>query len=510
MASHGTRVLVVDDELFFREAIVDLLTAAGIECGVSEDGEGALAAMADPSIGAVVLDIRLPGLDGIEVLRRIREQRPEVRVIMLSASTDQELVLEALRLGACDYLAKPLHEEELRLAVVRALEGHSLAANWGYLKGRLEELVEVVQQLGRRVAESEPELLRMAILQQGAAQAASQVLQARKASLMVLDETGGSLQVVAAVGRDLEPEEMTAVAPGEGVAGRVLESGEAILVNDVSGDDRISGDGNSERYETKSFAIAPVGSHEARFGVLCVTDRRDGGDYGEDDLALLRLLALQIGELMRSHADGPDVGDRLEGERASGASGASERDAAAESSDGELARLVCDAVVSEVQPQRILESITRSLSEQLGAAPVSIFLLDGATGGLVLEGEYDGGIRGERNKLEVGRGLTGLVMQSGNLVASQDPAADPRFDSDVDTPDSGEAAPFLCIPLQLRGKVFGVFRAFLAEGALPSAQTGEVLAAALSAAARNVLLYRSLVSSIAEVAEARRGASRPR
>ena len=64
----------------------------------------------------------------------------------------------------------------------------------------------------------------------------------------------------------------------------------------------------------------------------------------------------------------------------------------------------------------------------------------------------------------------------------------------------------MCLPLRLRGKVVGVFRAFLPEDAEASARTGEVLAAALSAAVRNVLLYRSLVETIEEVAEARREA----
>jgi hypothetical protein len=66
----------------------------------------------------------------------------------------------------------------------------------------------------------------------------------------------------------------------------------------------------------------------------------------------------------------------------------------------------------------------------------------------------------------------------------------------------------MCLPISFRGKVVGVFRAFLPEGEVPSARTGEVLSAALSAVMRNVLLYRSLVESIEEVAEARREARR--
>ena len=122
MADKTNRVLIVDDEIFFLEAIDEILTTAGYDTLRAEDGEGALAKVSDPSIGVVVLDVRLPDLDGIQVLAAIREMRPELAIIMLSASTDQEIVLEALRLGACDYLAKPLHDEELALAVGRALD----------------------------------------------------------------------------------------------------------------------------------------------------------------------------------------------------------------------------------------------------------------------------------------------------------------------------------------------------------------------------------------------------
>ena len=91
-------------------------------------------------------------------------------------------------------------------------------------------------------------------------------------------------------------------------------------------------------------------------------------------------------------------------------------------------------------------------------------------------------------------------------VATDEPQADPRFDPDVDTPESGEARPLLCLPLVFRAKTLGVLRAFPTTPGRTSPRTGEVVGAALSAAVRNVLLYRSLVESIDEVARARREA----
>ena len=160
----------------------------------------------------------------------------------------------------------------------------------------------------------------------------------------------------------------------------------------------------------------------------------------------------------------------------------------------------------EVEPQRLVEATLRPVARALPAAPVSLYLIDNATGELRLEGQYDETGRGDRKSLPRQRGLTALVLQTGRVVATDRPQNDPRFDPDVDTPENGVAGPLLCVPLHWRSKVLGVVRAFPQGGAAASARTGEVISAALSAAVRNVLLYRSLLESIEDLAEARREA----
>jgi len=157
-----------------------------------------------------------------------------------------------------------------------------------------------------------------------------------------------------------------------------------------------------------------------------------------------------------------------------------------------------------VEPARILDAALRPVAETLRAAPVSLYLLDAERGDLVREAECDRGTRSDRPALRTGLGLSGTVMESGNLVASEDPAADPRFDGGIDTPDDGVSGPLLCGALSFRGKTLGIFRVFPERPEDASPGVGEVLAAALSAAVRNVLLYRSLVDTIDEVARARR------
>lgn len=521
MAEQDAGILVVDDESFFREAIGDILRKQGLHFELAETGEQALEKALDTALGVVVLDVRLPDIDGIQVLARLRELRPSLRVIMLSASTDQDLVLEALRLGACDYLAKPLHEEELVLAVRRSLESYSVTSDWVRLRGRLDRLVARLEELSSQAFDRDVDAAtRIGALHQSAVQAASDVLEAHKTSLVLLDDVAEELRVVAAIGSDVPPDELAPIKPGDGVVGMALQRSEPMVVEDVASDPLFAGFTHSDRYASQSFAVAPLRGPHGAFGVLCATDRSAGGRFGDDDLSLLRLLAMQLSELLTSAAEPPEVADAPDGLELGEVGHAASLSASAtqvmegppkpEEDDGErdaeLAREICQAVMDEVEPERVIAGVLRPLCALLPAAPVSLYLLDASTGQLVQEGECDGGVSGDHERIEIGRGLTGTVLQTGSLIATSDPGADPRFDPEIDTPLSGAARPMLCLPLRLRGKVVGIFRAFLLEGSAASARTAEVLAAALSAAVRSVLLYRSLVETIEEVAEARRAA----
>ena len=486
MSKQATRILVVDDERFFREVIGEVLERAGIPFATAESGAAAITAVQDPAIGVAILDVQLPDLNGIEVFRRLRELRPDLRVIILSAHTDQEYVLEALRLGACDYLAKPIHEEELALAVRRALETYELGAEWHRLRERLHALEGALDRLWAGDGEG--------ALPEAAARAAAEVLAATKASLLLLDEQRQELRVAGAHGRAITVDEMSPVPVGGGIAGQALSRAEPVLVDDITRDPRFAAHGAPGRYDSGSFAMAPVAVGDERLGVLCVTDRAGGQPFDEDDLALLRILAGQVARRLRPGPAAHEAAVETAAEALSEEGG----------EDAELARAVCEAVTGEVEPGRLLAAALRPLAAALHAAPVSIYLA--SPEGLVREAEWDGGARSDRERLPAGRGLTGAVAQSGQLVASADPTADPRFDASVDTPADGRAGPILCGALRFRGKVPGVFRAFPEAAGAPSPRTGEVLSAALSAAVRNVLLYRSLVESIDEVARARREA----
>jgi DNA-binding NarL/FixJ family response regulator len=523
MAEITPRVLVVDDERFFREAIRDALAEAGIECEALESGKAGLEAARDPQVGVVVLDVTLPDMSGIDVLRQLHSERPTQRVIVLSSHTDQELVLEALRLDASDYLAKPLHDEELVLAVRRALAGFDVESSWQRLRERLRRLETQMLALAARLegleeAEEGPSQADLEAFAALSAEAVADVLEAGKTSLMLFDEEANELRVVAATGASLEASQMDPVALGQGVAGVALSLGEAVIVDDVYTDDRFAGRTVRERYQSSSIAVAPLHSGQRPLGVLCATDRSGAEPFGADELALLKILAIPTTRFLAAVAraaerprEAPAEPPPASAEAAPGpeqtARLADAATAVALEDDAELAREICEVLTQEIEPGRVLAGVLRPVARRLPNAVVSLYLIDNPTGELLLEGQVDDEGPGDRERLPRDRGLTATVLQTGGLVATDYPERDPRFDPQVDTPADGVARPLLCVPLRLRGKVLGLFRGFPSQGVGASARTGEILSATLSAAVRNVLLYRSLLESIDEVADARRAAA---
>jgi len=133
MAKRKRRILVVDDEESMRKLLTHVLSTEDCEVGGAADGKSALAALADGGWDLVVQDVKMPGMDGIELLRRIKDERPETLVIVITAFGTWETAVEAMRLGAYDYITKPFDTDLIRAVVTRVLERRDAAAE---LKGR--------------------------------------------------------------------------------------------------------------------------------------------------------------------------------------------------------------------------------------------------------------------------------------------------------------------------------------------------------------------------------------
>ena len=132
----GATVLIVDDERTLARAIRTFMTEAGYEAEVAGDAEKAMEMVEGLRPDVVFADVRLPGMSGIDLLRRIREFDPAIPVIIMTAHGTIEGAVEAVKLGAFDYLKKPVDLEELRLLADRARENLVLRQELSYYRRR--------------------------------------------------------------------------------------------------------------------------------------------------------------------------------------------------------------------------------------------------------------------------------------------------------------------------------------------------------------------------------------
>jgi DNA-binding NtrC family response regulator len=152
-SKRGTKVLVVDDDKIVLRAASEILTREGYSVVAIDDAHEGLAISRDPTIDVALLDIKMPRLSGMELLRAFKQARPDVEVIMMTAFATVETAVEAVKAGAYDYLTKPFENiDDLSLSVAKAAERKAL-------KDRarlLEEALSARNQFEELVGQSEP------------------------------------------------------------------------------------------------------------------------------------------------------------------------------------------------------------------------------------------------------------------------------------------------------------------------------------------------------------------
>jgi DNA-binding NtrC family response regulator len=122
----SNRILLVDDEKNIRLTLTQSLQPLGLETESAVNGEEALAQLQQKEFGLILLDLKMPGMDGMEVLRRVSETRPDIRVIIITAHGTVESAVEAMKLGAVDFIQKPFPPEKILELVAKVLAREEL------------------------------------------------------------------------------------------------------------------------------------------------------------------------------------------------------------------------------------------------------------------------------------------------------------------------------------------------------------------------------------------------
>jgi len=297
-------ILIVDDESSIREVLSSLLQDAGCRTLAAGSAEEALELMDDAAISVAVIDLKLPGMSGIDLLVEIKHRSPSTEVIIMTSYASLDTAIEGIRQDAYDYIQKPFEDLDQPWAVVRrALEKRSLTKTNQELVNDLErrnrELAAAVKRQKSLIdaGRAMNGILAISDLLDFFIGVAADELDVERASLMLVNEKTNEMWIAASRGLKEDVVREIRVKMGDGISGRVALEGKPILVKSVESDLRIQNP--LESTTSDSFISAPIVLsipiliREKVLGVINVTNRRSGASFEEEDMAFLYSLAGQ-------------------------------------------------------------------------------------------------------------------------------------------------------------------------------------------------------------------------
>ena len=178
------RILIVDDDKLLQKPLKQILADKYDVC-VAGSGEEALTIIKEKPIDLILLDIRLPGIDGIETLKAIRERDKDILVIMMTAFEDVKTVITSMKMGVFDYLVKPLDMDEIEIIVERALENLNLKREIETLRRAYIKVFDVENIV--TASDESREVF----------QVAERVAQSRDTTVLIEGETGTGKEIIA-------------------------------------------------------------------------------------------------------------------------------------------------------------------------------------------------------------------------------------------------------------------------------------------------------------------------
>ncbi|MFO8056998.1 MAG: GAF domain-containing protein [bacterium] len=485
------KCLVVDDELFYREFVADVLKKAGHEVVPAKDGKEALNLFSSRADYDVVLtDVVMPGLDGLGVLAKIRKKDDSIPIIMLSAHEDQRMVINALRRGAFDYQRKPLSPHELSLAVDRAMEHRKLQRDKSKKLERLASLENGARKLSEMVVGQIPleAVAKEYDLLENTVKLVADILECDRVSIMVLDEKEQCLKVAVSVGMSKTLIKSEKKPVQKSPSAYVLETGEAILVEDVEGDERVDANQYASQYKTDSFVIAPIKVGDKIIGTINANDKKDKSSFDQDDLIILRTISYHVSAAI-SHAIHHSS---LEKER--------ER----------LTRLIelQRILINYLEPEEMMRGILRKCQEMLDAASTAVFLKDEFSEDLTLKVGFNGSKEIKKEiVIPAGESITGIAGRQGETLIENDPQNNHGFIAQTEWPGKGVIKNILACPIRLSNTTIGVIRLLnKKEDEFNSEDAGLIqdVADSMALAIRNLKLYEQLNNSVEEIITANR------
>ena len=286
------RILIVDDDKILAEHLKAGLAQEDYEIVAVSKGSIAIELARKSVFSLAILDLVLPDIQGIELMQALNKLSPHTNFIVLTGYATISSAIEALKVGAYDYLIKPFDMEHLKLVIRRGLEKKRLTVKNIELIEQLEKekiKLGIIMDAYNRISE----IFRLDELADFVSDKSVLIAEAERASLMMVDESAGELVMQGSRGLEKETKGLR-MKIGQLVAGWVAQEGKAMLVRDIETDPRMKFQLRNPQYKTKSFISLPLKTDHHVLGVINVTDKLAKMEvFTDEDLKYLSLLAHQ-------------------------------------------------------------------------------------------------------------------------------------------------------------------------------------------------------------------------
>ncbi len=299
----GNSILIVEDDSLVSETLKKMIESNGsFFIQQASSGQEALRVLEYLDVDIILSDIQMPGMDGIELLRKVKASIPLIPVAIITGFPSIDIAIKAMKEGASDFIVKPFQMEKIDLLIQKLVHERKLLLENSKLNRELQQKKEI-ENLNDALSKKVKELTLLYNIGEAfnttsfdrdnlfdkVVEYASEISGARKSSLMIMDPDINRLIVKASKGLSVKEAEEKSVRIGEGIAGKAAAEGKPMLIEDIYGSPDIV-EALSGKYEKGTAISAPIFIKGKTFGVVNVADKDNGGQFSGDDVKLLLMM----------------------------------------------------------------------------------------------------------------------------------------------------------------------------------------------------------------------------
>lgn len=313
MSDH-LNVLIVDDDVEVSRILQEILQEGGYETTTAGNGWEGMEKLKGGRFDVIISDIRMPKMDGMEFLRRVKEHDPALPVVMLTGYPELEVAIRAMKGGAADFISKPFTPDQVRQSLEELLKNKRLIEADPQLLKKMDS-INVMEGSDQKLSQKARDLARFKSLNETIdfvedqdvlfhrlVELAPKVAEAGKAVVLLLDRDTRQLMPKAAEGLFLNKFMDFGISLESSLIGKSILKGKPFLVQGMEKDPFIDFLLNGQGMVNSSWLCVPFMIREEVIGALAVTEKLEGGDFSQEDMLLLVALVSKAALVLENMA----------------------------------------------------------------------------------------------------------------------------------------------------------------------------------------------------------------